>query len=108
MANSLGKRWPNYPHEIIIDLGNDNEISGVKLFPQQDVITGGVIKKGVTFVSLDGNNWGKSVAQSTFSRDKNAKEVFFMNSLKTRFVKLIALKAFEEQEFASLAEFKRI
>lgn len=114
--NDLSSIWhtpwegevPNYPHEVVIDLGNETEFIGVELIPRQDGIKGGMIKKAIIYVSSDNNKWGKPVAKVELERNKESHSVSFDKNVKAKFVKLEALEGFDGQKFASLAELKII
>ncbi len=98
----------NYPHELVIDLGNEIEFMGIELIPRQDGIKGGMIKKAKIYISSNNNNWGKPIAQVEFERNGESHTVSFDKIVKAKFVKLEALEGFDGQKFASLAELKII
>jgi len=99
---------PDYPHEIRIDLGREVEIKGFSLLPRQDGITGGWISKGAFYISENGEDWDQLIANAEFSYDKKDKEITLKKSVRTRYIRFVALEGFKGQNFASLAELKVI
>jgi hypothetical protein len=99
---------PKYPHELQIDLGEEIIFSGFKLLPRQDGITGGWISEAEFYVSTDGNNWGEPVAREKFQFNSNEKIIILNKTYKARYIRFVALKGFQNQEFASLAELELI
>jgi hypothetical protein len=95
---------PGYPHELQIDLGKELEIRGFKLLPRQDGISGGWISKVELFVSNDGKDWNQPVATAALPQGKDEKRIDLDKVYHARFIRLVALKGFAGQEFASLAE----
>jgi len=99
---------PNYPHTVIVDLGKIIVFSGISLLPRQDGITGGMIKKVELYVSSDGVNWDKCIVNSKSERNKKVRNLLFNKKVTARFIKLVALEGFDNQNFASLAEIEII
>ncbi|MEO5917548.1 MAG: Ig-like domain-containing protein [Luteolibacter sp.] len=81
---------PTLPHEIQINLGAVQNISGFKYLPRQDGLSIGNIGKYQFFVSLDGVNWGNPVATGTFANSSAEKQVTF-STKSGQFVRLKAL-----------------
>ena len=65
------------PHEIQINLGTIQNISGFQYLPRQDLSTVGNIGNYEFYVSLDGVAWGSPVASGTFTRTMVEKLVSF-------------------------------
>ena len=65
------------PHEIQINLGAIQNISGFQYLPRQDLSTVGNIGNYEFYVSLDGVAWGSPVASGTFARTMVEKLVSF-------------------------------
>ena len=65
------------PHEIQINLGAIQNISGFQYLPRQDLSTVGNIGNYEFYVSLDGVAWGSPVASGTFTRTMVEKLVSF-------------------------------
>ncbi len=78
------------PHEIQIDLGAVQSISGFQYLPHQDQHSLAQIRDYEFFISLDGTNWGSPVASGTFAFSMAEKQVNFA-ATSGRFVRLKAL-----------------
>ncbi len=99
---------PRYPHEIVIDIGKQALIGGVEMLPRQDGITGGMISLADIEISTDSMSWMKAAGPIRMERGNQAARVVFSKTRTVRYIRLIARKGFEGQEFASLAELKLI
>ncbi len=91
------------PHYLILDLKKSVRVSGLTYLPRQD-LTNGRIARYEIYVSPDGENWGKPVAEGTWPNDAMLKTVRFDQPHEARFVKLVALSEVKGQPFASVAE----
>jgi hypothetical protein len=91
------------PHEIAIDLGVVQPISGFRYLPRQDDYNVGNIGQYEFYVSVDGSNWGIPVASGVFANSKTEKEVLFA-STSGRFVKLCEVTEVGNQNACSVAE----
>ncbi|MEK6236112.1 MAG: discoidin domain-containing protein, partial [Planctomycetales bacterium] len=60
---------PPHPHEIQIDLGAEQEISGIRYLPAVIINNNGMIRKYEFFVSRDGKTWGEPVAKGVLVND---------------------------------------
>ena len=65
------------PHEIQINLGAIQNISGFQYLPRQDLSTVGNIGNYEFYVSLDGIAWGSPVASGSFTSSMVEKLVYF-------------------------------
>jgi hypothetical protein len=63
-------RWtggvPRHPHEIQIDLGSEQNITGVRYLPAVIQNDNGMIRDYELYVSRDGKNWGEPVSKGIF------------------------------------------
>ncbi len=100
-----GKRETRFPHELVIDLTKTFRLRGFTLLPRQDGNPNGWVKDYAIHVSVDGANWGRPVAEGSCHRGTGMTRVILKQPTEARFVKLIALHAFDNQPYASLAEF---
>jgi len=91
------------PHHLILDLKQSVRVSGVTYLPRQDM-TNGRIARYEIYISTDGENWGRPVAEGTWPNDAAPKTVRFDEPHNARFVKLVALSEVNDQPFASAAE----
>ncbi len=91
------------PHEIQLDLGGVERINGFTYLPRQDSYLNGNIGQYEFFVSLDGTNWGNSVASGTFENTQSLKQVSFATK-SGRYIRLRALTEANGYEYAAIAE----
>jgi hypothetical protein len=91
------------PHYLVLDLKQAVRVTGLTYLPRQDM-TNGRIARYQVYVSGDGENWGKPVAEGTWPNDAALKTVRFDEPCKARFVKLLALSEVSGQSFTSVAE----
>jgi F5/8 type C domain-containing protein len=67
---------PPHPHWFEIDLGNEYSVCGFRYLPRQDNYLNGTIGEYRFYVSDDGTDWGRPVAQDAFAAcDHGLKEV---------------------------------
>ncbi|MEC0089690.1 discoidin domain-containing protein [Paenibacillus macquariensis] len=96
------------PHDLQIDLGQTNEMSGFVYSPRKQMngsnYANGIIKDYKFYVSMDGVNWGDPVATGTFASDNTDKEVKFNGSVIGRYIRLVALSEINGQAYTSVAE----
>ena len=64
------------PHHLILDLKKSVRVAGLTYLPRQDM-TNGRIARYEIYVSPDGENWGKPVAEGTWPNDAELKTVRF-------------------------------
>jgi hypothetical protein len=96
---------PAHPHEIIIDLGGLCDIEGFKYLRRpEDSGDNGTIADYEFYVSTDGANWAKAIAKGTFENTYTEKEVIFDESIRGRYVRLVALSEINGGPWASVAE----
>jgi PKD repeat protein len=94
---------PAYPHEIVIDLGYERQVSGFNYLPRQDRDYNGGIAEYEFYVSVDSENWGSPVASGIFPYTKTKQEVVFYPKY-VRYVKLVALSEINGYPWTSAAE----
>lgn len=97
----------DYPHEIQIELAQETEFSGFVYHPRKDGVNG-YIAEFEFFVSSDGIHWGTPVTTGKFSKTDQAQTVIFSNKQKAKFIRFVALKGFNGQKWASMAELELI
>lgn len=91
----------SYPHEMIIDLGNNYDISGFMCVPRQDR-SPNVISDFQLYLSTDGENWGKPVASGRMSYWS---ELYFPVK-NAKYMKLVGRSDIFGTRFASAAELR--
>ena len=58
---------PPPPHSFVVDMKRPMRVTGFKVLPRQDASTNGVIGRFNFYVSVDGVDWGKPVAEGDFA-----------------------------------------
>ncbi|MCC4211250.1 family 43 glycosylhydrolase [Leeuwenhoekiella parthenopeia] len=91
----------SYPHEMIIDLGNNYDVSGFMCVPRQDR-SPNLISDFQLYLSMDGENWGKPVASGRMSYWS---ELYFPVK-NAKYMKLVGRSDIFGTRFASAAEFR--
>jgi hypothetical protein len=91
------------PHELIIDLGREMTLQGIKYLQRQDQVNGRVAKAEV-YVSLSRENWGKPAAEINEQNNTALETVRFGRPSVGRFLRLIVKSEVKGQSFAALAE----
>ncbi|MGH2272270.1 discoidin domain-containing protein [Anaerohalosphaeraceae bacterium U12dextr] len=89
-----------YPHEIRIELAQDIEIYGFSCLLRQDGNRNGRVAEYACYVSPDGKNWGTPAAEGILKEEP----VRFGKPVKGRFFRFVALKGYNNDPFASVAE----
>lgn len=93
----------DYPHELQIELTKETSMSGFTYFPRNDGANG-LVASFAFYVSNDGKSWGEPVAKGTFASTNEPTEVKFGSTVKAKYVRFVALKGFDGQKWASVAE----
>jgi alpha-L-fucosidase len=93
------------PVDLVIDLGNDLNLTGFRYHPDQGMSGPGIIQHYEFYVSSDNETW-KLADQGEFSNIKNNPlwQVKRFSSIKTRYIKLRALKNTENNSICGYAE----
>ena len=94
---------PQCPHDIILAMSQDAELSGITYLPRQDSLTNGDIGDYELYLSRDGVAFGEAVQRGTFAADKSLKVVSFPPQW-ARFIRLRALTAAGGLPWSSAAE----
>lgn len=97
----------DYPHEFQIELAKETRFKGIEVYPRTDGING-MISEYAIYISSDGKNWGAAIAKGRLPKSEKSSEIIFENSVNTKYIRFAALKGFNGQKWASLAELKLI
>ena len=89
------------PHEIVIDLGAVQTVSGFGYLPRQDGGVNGRIAGYQFFGGLNGVTWGAPLATGTFANTATEQQVVFAG---TRYVRLVAASEVDGNPFTTVAE----
>jgi hypothetical protein len=92
-----------FPHEIQIDMGAGNLISGFRYLARQDGGTHGRIGQYEFYATNDLSNWGAPVATGTFANDATEKQALFAPNT-YRYIRLRALTEANGGPWVSMAE----
>ena len=95
------------PHEIQINLGATQSISGFRYLPRSGTFMVGNVGQFAFYVSQDGTNWGNPVATGTFANTHELKEVRFTETT-ARYVRFRGLTDGNGGTYMSIAELSLI
>jgi beta-galactosidase len=94
---------PRPPHEIVVDLGVNAELSGITVLPRQEQENGRIGEYEV-YTSLDGNDWGAPAAKGKFSGGQSLERVAFKKPIAVRYLRLVALSESHGNPWSAIAE----
>jgi len=89
-----------YPHEIRIELAKDVEIYGFNCLLRQDGNRNGRVAEYECYISPDGTIWGTAAAKGILKEEP----VRFDKPARGRFFRFVALKGYNNDPYASIAE----
>ncbi|MAG93640.1 MAG: hypothetical protein CMJ48_07815 [Planctomycetaceae bacterium] len=98
-------RQTDHPHQITIDLGKSYKIEGMEYLPR----TGGgngTIAKYECYVSDNKKNFGKPIAEGTFTKSAGQQTVKFASAATGRYVRVRALSEVAGRAWTSIAELR--
>jgi len=93
----------DYPHEFSIELASEITLKGFVYHPRKDG-RNGWISEYAFYVSNDGKNWGEPVATGKLLPSDQPQPVLFSAPQRAKFIRFVALKGFNQQKWASMAE----
>ena len=91
------------PHHLVIDLGREVALSGLKYLPRQDGPEGRCADC-LVFCSNDPNSWGEAVASVQWQDNDQWQTLQFKQTVKARYLKLLIKSAVNHRPYASVAE----
>jgi F5/8 type C domain len=91
------------PHTIVLDLGGDYAVEGLRYLPRQDAYKDGTIAGYTITLGSDGTTWGAPVATGTFAADQTEKTVRFPATM-GRYLRLVATSEIQGKQMTSAAE----
>jgi len=101
-------RWTSgndtYPHEIIIDLGEDYLPSSFIYLPRQDGGINGTIKDYELYLSDDLSEWGEPVSEGSFENSTSPKTVSLAEAKRAKYMRLKSLSEVNDNIWTSAAE----
>lgn len=95
------------PHEIQIDLGQMQKVTGFVYVPRQSGVNGNIADYEF-YLSNDKNNWGTPFSVGKWTSISGEKEVKFNNPVEGQYIRLRALSEINGNAWASMAELKLI
>ncbi|MFH0944789.1 MAG: discoidin domain-containing protein [Planctomycetota bacterium] len=93
-----------FPHEVVIDLGQELELSGLRLRQRPDGNRGGKIRSLRIETSLDDKSWQIAFANLELEAGAEPQSFSFPAPTSTRYLRLTPLSSHEGKAWASLAE----
>src|SRR6478736_4380712 len=94
---------PAPPHEIVIDLGGNYSLTGMRYTPRQDDNQNGMVKDYEFYVSADKTNWGSAVKTGSLGTGKAATTVTF-TAKSGRYIRFVALDEVNGKAYTAVAE----
>ncbi|TSA32565.1 MAG: glycoside hydrolase [Verrucomicrobiaceae bacterium] len=98
-----GKIADPMPHHLVIDLGREMEVSGIKYLPRQDQSAGRCVDSKV-FCSNDPKSWGEATATVRWENNDQWQTLDFGKPIKARYLKLLIKSEVNDHPFSSVAE----
>ncbi len=90
------------PHELVVDLGREVSLRGVRCLPRQDMTNGRIAQYEIA-VSSDGREW-KVATKGSWKNIDDWQEAAFRSPTAARFLKLIVRSEVKGNPFAAAAE----
>ncbi|WP_372755746.1 discoidin domain-containing protein [Mariniflexile sp.] len=107
--NNLNTIWHSaysvadtFPHELIINLGSNYNVSGFMYIPPQDTSLNGIVEDFQLFLSSDGINWGAPVASGNLGYWS---EIYFPQTT-AHYMKFVAKNDVQGSRYAAAAELR--
>ena len=98
----FGDGETRHPHDIVVDLGGDYEISGIAYQPRPGAANG-TIKDYEVYVSANAKKFGKPVAKGTLPKTDAETVITFPTVVKGRYVRVVALSEIAGRPWTSIA-----
>jgi acyl-CoA thioesterase I len=92
------------PHELVVDMGEVVEVSGLRYLPRQDGGVNGRVRDYRLSLSLDGSNWGEPAASGEMRNSADWTTVRLPKPIRARYFRFTALKEWHNGPWTSVAE----
>jgi len=94
------------PQALVLDLGEDLELTGFTYLPTQQRYIDGTISSYRLYLSSDGIQWGDPVSTGEFSNIRNSPvlQTITFDPLSARYMKFVAEREINDRAFISIAE----
>ena len=93
-----------FPHEIVIDMGQEINLAGAWLLPRQDGNSNGWFERGEFYVGNAPTAWGEPVARAQFPGNINKKRITFDKPHVGRYIRFIENGGVGGNPWAAIAE----
>lgn len=97
-----GLTLTKHPHTVDIDLGEQTSFKAISYLPRQDNVNGRVTQYRFA-ISNDAKEW-QTVAEGTFPNSSAQQKVSLGQTVSSRYLRFVALREVNGQDFASAAE----
>jgi len=91
------------PHHLVIDLGREVELSGIRYLPRQDMSSGRCADCEI-FCSSNPESWRDAVVFFQGQDNGQWQTIQFKKTVKARYLKLLIKSAISNRPYASVAE----
>lgn len=92
------------PHELVVDLGKSETLTGFSYLPRQDGGVNGRVKDFEIYLSDDPKKWSKPAAQGTLQNTMQEQKILFAHAAKGRYLRFVALSEVNGNIWTSMAE----
>ncbi len=94
------------PQTVVVDLGEEVELSAFTYLPTQQRYIDGTISHYSLYLSSDGKNWGEAVSSGEFSNIKNSPvlQTKTFDPVTARYLKFVGEREINDKDFVSIAE----
>jgi len=99
-------REGSLPLNVVVDLGENLELSGFTYLPTQQRYIYGTISHYKFYVSPDGKQWGEAVSEGEFSNIRNSPilQSLSFDPIEARYIRFVAEREINDLGFVSIAE----
>ncbi len=101
-------RWTSgndtYPHEIVIDMGQNYLTNSFTYLPRQDGGVNGRVKDYQLFLSENTSDWGDAVSEGAFENTSAPSIINFEERVLCRYIKLVCLSEVNGNIWSSASE----
>ena len=101
-------RWSSnptkVPHELVVDLGSQQQITGFSYLARQDGGVNGRVKKFEIYVSRDPRNWAQPAMQGELANTTIEQRLLFVKPVEGRYLRFRALSEVNGNPWTTCAE----
>ena len=94
------------PQALVVDLGEELELTGFTYLPTQARYIHGTISNYRLYLSMDGSQWGQPVSAGEFSNIRNSPvlQTIIFEPLPARYIKFVAEREINDLAYVSIAD----